>query len=193
MINLDIIGKKIVEKRRQKGMTQDELAAALYVTRQAVSKWEMGKSLPSVEVLQAMTTLFDVSIDYILDGSDLKDDDYATMFMQYPRESVIYRFLMSEHLNEHIKNVFYLLSTKERKQIIDRVLSGYLDLDTHALWPYLSIAERRYLLGNMLSKEMDNDIVLIYEMLTEEERQMINSDYLIKYTHISKKNRKGEK
>jgi len=195
MLNLEIISKKIIEKRKQIGMTQNELADALYVTRQAVSKWEMGKSLPSIEALIEMTELFDVTIDYMLDGSDLRDDDYASMFMQYPRESVIYRFINSNHLNDQIKNIFYLLSTKERKQMIDQVINGYLHLDVHGLWPYLSTAERKYLLGNMISKDMDKNLEKLYAMMSTEERMMMNisGDYTSFHSHVSRKNKKGEK
>ncbi|MDD3127205.1 MAG: helix-turn-helix transcriptional regulator, partial [Candidatus Izemoplasmatales bacterium] len=111
MLNIDLISKKITAKRKQKGMTQEELADALFVSRQAVSKWEMGKSLPSIDSLVEMTKLFDVTIDYILDGSEINDHDYQSMFMQYPRESVIYHFLNSNHINDDIKNIFYLLTT----------------------------------------------------------------------------------
>ncbi len=192
MLNLDVISKKIFEKRKQIGMTQDELADALYVSRQAVSKWEMGKSLPSLEVLLEMTELFDVTIDYMLDGSDLKDDDYASMFMQYPRESVIHRFLNSNHINENIKDIFYLLQPKERKQMIDRVLNRKINLDTQLLWPYMSMAERKYLLANLVSKEMDEDIKTLYDMMSTEEKMMVN----IEDRHVykaTKKLKKGEK
>ena len=170
-------------------MTQNELADALFVTRQAVSKWEMGKSLPSIEVLLEMTELFDVTIDYMLDGSDLKENDYASMFMQYPREAVISYFTNSDQLNEQVKDIFYLLTTKERKQMIDQVLSGYLRLDIQSLWPYLSKAERKYLLGNMVSKDMDKDIERIYDMMSTEEK---NDDkhqrrlYYLIFTRIKK-------
>lgn len=193
MLNLEIISKKITEKRKQIGMTQNELADALYVTRQAVSKWEMGKSLPSIEVLLEMTELFDVTIDYMLEESDIKDDDYQSMFMQYPRESVIYRFINSNRLNEDIENIFYLLTKKERKQMIDQVLGGYLHIDTVALWPFLSMVERKYLLGNMKSKDMDKNIEQIYDMMSTEERLMLDQDYLITNTHVARKNKKGEK
>lgn len=193
MLNLEKISKKIIEKRKHIGMTQNELADALFVTRQAVSKWEMGKSLPSLEVLLEMTELFDVTIDYMLDGSDVKDDDYQTMFMQYPRESVIYRFINSENRNEQIGNIFYLLNTKERKQMIDQVLSGNLRLAIHNLWPYLSTVERRYVIGNMKSKYMDKNIEMIYDLMSTEEKMMVSSDYEITETHVSRKHKKGEK
>ncbi|MCK5731991.1 MAG: helix-turn-helix transcriptional regulator, partial [Tenericutes bacterium] len=88
MLNLKKIGKKITELRKEKNMKQNELAEALYVTHQAVSKWENGKSIPSIEILYELTKLFKVSIDFLLDNSDIKTDDYETLFNNYPRRSV---------------------------------------------------------------------------------------------------------
>lgn len=192
MLNLELISRKISEKRKQKGMTQEELADVLFVSRHAVSKWEMGKSLPSLDVFLELTKLFDVTIDYMLDGSELKDNDYQSMFMQYPRESVIYHFLNSKRLNEDIKNIFYLLTKSERKLIINRFLANQLIVDITNLWPYLSISERRYLLGNLISKGLNKDLSTIYDMLSIEERKMINfkRDKIITY---NKKTLKGEK
>jgi transcriptional regulator with XRE-family HTH domain len=192
VLNLELISRKISEKRKQKGMTQEELADVLFVSRQAVSKWEMGKSLPSLDVFFELTKLFDVTIDYMLDNSELKDNDYQSMFMQYPRESVIYHFLNSKRLNEDIKNIFYLLTKSERKLIINRFLANQLIVDITNLWPYLSISERRYLLGNLISKGLNKDLSTIYDMLSIEERKMINfkRDKIITY---NKKTMKGEK
>ncbi len=173
MLNLDLISKKIMEKRKQKGMTQNELADALFVSRQAVSKWEMGNSIPSLEVLLEMTKLFNVSIDYILDGSELSSHDYQSMFMQCPRESVIFHFLNSNHLNEDIKNIFYLLKPKERKQMIDQIITKQINIDVNLLWPYLSLAERKYLIGNFMSKDMNRDLSTLYDMMSNEEKMMV--------------------
>jgi transcriptional regulator with XRE-family HTH domain len=175
MLNLVHIGKKIEEKRKQLSMTQNDLAERLYVTRQAVSKWEMGKSLPSMDVFVAMTKLFDVTIDYLVDGSELKENDYATMFMQYPRESVIYHFLHSDHINQDVKHIFYLLSHSERRQILDQWLGKKVHIDLLSLWPMLSIEERTYLLGNILSKNMDHHLDKLYGMLSFEEKMMIKT------------------
>ena len=61
MLNLNMIGQKIAQLRIQQNMNQEALADALYVTRQAVSKWEMGKSIPSIEILISLTQLFNIS------------------------------------------------------------------------------------------------------------------------------------
>lgn len=62
------IEERIQELRKGKGLSQEQLAETLGVSRQAVSKWEGGQSLPEVEKLIAMSNLFEVTIDYILKG-----------------------------------------------------------------------------------------------------------------------------
>lgn len=58
---------EIIQNLREKhGMTQDTLAEKLFVTRQAVSRWENGKTLPDTETLKRLSTLFDVSINTLL-------------------------------------------------------------------------------------------------------------------------------
>lgn len=52
--------------RTQKGLSQDELAEKLFVTRQAVSRWENGETTPNVETLKLLSKFFDVSINTLL-------------------------------------------------------------------------------------------------------------------------------
>ena len=54
------------ELRTKKGLSQDELAEKLFVTRQAVSRWENGDTTPNVETLKLLSGLFDVSINTLL-------------------------------------------------------------------------------------------------------------------------------
>ena len=60
------IGKVLKELRKSKGLSQQELAIKIPVTRQAVSNWETGKSIPDCSVLKILSTIFDVSIDDII-------------------------------------------------------------------------------------------------------------------------------
>ena len=53
--------EKLQELRKQRGMTQEELATALYVSRTAVSKWESGRGYPSIDSLKAISGFFGVS------------------------------------------------------------------------------------------------------------------------------------
>ena len=56
----------ILELRTKRGMSQDELAQKLFVTRQAVSRWETGETVPNTETLKLLSALFDVSINTLL-------------------------------------------------------------------------------------------------------------------------------
>lgn len=56
----------LFELRTKKGMSQDQLAEKVCVTRQAVSRWETGETVPNVETLKLLSKLFDVSINTLL-------------------------------------------------------------------------------------------------------------------------------
>lgn len=61
----------ILELRTKNGLSQDELAGKIHVTRQAVSRWENGETVPNMETLKLLSKLFDVSINTLL-GSPRK-------------------------------------------------------------------------------------------------------------------------
>ena len=61
-----ILADKIIEERKKLGLSQEELAEKLSVSRQAVSKWESAQSIPDLQRIIAMSELFSVSTDYLL-------------------------------------------------------------------------------------------------------------------------------
>lgn len=63
-------GEKLQSLRKQKGLTQEELAQALYVSRTAISKWESGRGYPSIDSLKAIARFFGVTIDHLLSGEE---------------------------------------------------------------------------------------------------------------------------
>ena len=63
---------KLYELRKQKGFSQEELANRLNVSRQTVSKWEVGESTPDMEKLVAISDLFGVSLDELVKGEEPK-------------------------------------------------------------------------------------------------------------------------
>jgi transcriptional regulator with XRE-family HTH domain len=63
--------EKLQELRKKKGLTQDELASSLYVSRTAISKWESGRGYPSIESLKIMAKFFSVTVDELLSSDEI--------------------------------------------------------------------------------------------------------------------------
>lgn len=69
-------GEKLYDLRKGQGMSQEELAGRLNVSRQSVSKWELGEAMPETENLVALSELFGVSLDWLL--KDAPEGDLPT-------------------------------------------------------------------------------------------------------------------
>ena len=63
--------QKLQELRKQKGLTQEELAEKLYVSRTAISKWESGRGYPNIESLRAIAKFFSVTLDDLLSSDEV--------------------------------------------------------------------------------------------------------------------------
>ena len=63
--------EKLQELRKQKGLTQEELAQKLYVSRTAISKWESGRGYPNIESLKAIAKFFSVTVDELLSSDQV--------------------------------------------------------------------------------------------------------------------------
>lgn len=69
---------KLITLRKQKGWSQEELAMQLNVSRQSVSKWESGQSLPDIDKIIQLSTIFEVTTDFLL-----KDDNHKQISSDY--------------------------------------------------------------------------------------------------------------
>lgn len=74
MLNSTKVGNFIMEKRKELGMTQQQLADKLNVSFQAISKWENGTTYPNIEILQDLAIVLEVSVDEILAGSEKEEE-----------------------------------------------------------------------------------------------------------------------
>ena len=63
--------EKLQRLRKQSGLTQEELAQKLYVSRTAISKWESGRGYPNIDSLKAIASCFSVTVDDLLSGDEL--------------------------------------------------------------------------------------------------------------------------
>ena len=83
---------RVYQLRKQKGFSQEELASRLNVSRQTVSKWEIGDSTPDMEKLAAISDLFEVSLDELILGKQTqvtKREDAAPSVGQVLQEKVL--------------------------------------------------------------------------------------------------------
>lgn len=95
-MNIDI-GSKIKTLRLSKSMTQEQLAKALHVSAQAVSKWENGKSYPDIHSLLLLSAFFDVSLDQLIKGDleTMKQEVNAADVRAMNRDAIIYTVLLA--------------------------------------------------------------------------------------------------
>jgi len=70
-----MIGKKLVSLRKQKGLSQEEVANRLNVSRQTISNWENAQALPTIDKAKELSKLYNVSIDELLDN-EINNKEY---------------------------------------------------------------------------------------------------------------------
>lgn len=63
------LAEKLVRLRKEKGLTQMELAGELHVSRQAISRWEVGYAMPGMDNLKILSELYEVSVDFLLNDN----------------------------------------------------------------------------------------------------------------------------
>ena len=127
MIDRIRLGKRIAGMRRQRGISQTELAERLGVTSQAVSKWECGNAIPDIEILLALSHLFGVTINDMLEEHDLLADMTGR---RRNRDGVTY-FVPEEDKREYaawaeaIRRERWIrqnwLASREQNRLMDRI------------------------------------------------------------------------
>lgn len=132
------VGKNIVKLRKEQGMSQEQLAQKLHVTRQAVSNWETGRSQPDLDMLEALASAFETDILVVIYGQMPAGEDEET------RSAVRKRHLK--------KAVFWGILTLASYLILT-ALGRHLDVlktrtyKFHALYPAADIRHASYKYG----------------------------------------------
>lgn len=116
MLENTAAGQRIAGFRKEKGLTQEQLARLLNVTGQAISKWEKGQALPDTALLPAIGRALDVSIDRLLTGGDfvIPDSPYDS---QYAKDEY-YWGLKHSALAEQVVGLMTEVAG-EKKQLLD--------------------------------------------------------------------------
>lgn len=99
-----ILAEKIALLRRQNGWSQEELADQLNVSRQAVSKWEGGTSIPDLDKILKLSALFEVSTDYLL-KDELEQPDATAPLPEEERVTEPCRTVSLDEANAYLSTV----------------------------------------------------------------------------------------
>lgn len=121
---------KLYELRKQKGLSQEELAGRLNVSRQTISKWEVGESAPDMDNLVSISELFGVSLDeLVLDKTPEKEQ---------PSVQVLRSELYSD-IKEHVLTDDNKKKAKKGLKIAGIALGVFLLIDVISLVVYVLI------------------------------------------------------
>lgn len=75
-MNQEKIGKFIAEKRKERNLTQEQLAEKLGVTNRSISNWENGKNMPDLSLFKPLCQILDISINDLISGEKISKDKY---------------------------------------------------------------------------------------------------------------------
>ena len=122
------LGEKIKEARKQCGLSQEQLAEKMSVSRSAIAKWETDKGLPDIDNLKALAGFLNVSVDYLLDDGE-RIDELVT--------------------REAYDLASYGKGSKKRKK--DRVIrEKFTDAEIHTLLGNLKLTKSEKVIDNLL-------------------------------------------
>lgn len=148
MIDFVRVGNKITEYRKQNMMTQDELAELLFVTRQALSKWENGTSVPSADTLLSLCKIFNVSFEEILCLDEKIVIDNDNIFKGHERLFIINK-IINQEIDLYLPDVFYQFSPSERMIVLKAIKEKKLRTNINELMVKLTNSEKVFLGGNL--------------------------------------------
>lgn len=149
MIDFVKVGNRISTLRKNSKMSQEELAGLLYITRQALSKWENGTSIPSIDSLLEVSKIFNVSFDYLLClNEEIGEIDPDDIFNGHERNYVINQIIQGK-VRVNVPDVIYQMSPTERLVILKAIKEKKLTCDFEELQVKLTESEKKYLFGGI--------------------------------------------
>lgn len=144
MLDFQAVGENIHNLRVQKGFSQDEMAELLFVSRQAISRWELGQTLPSVDNLAELCKIFGVTFEELLCMGQSVSFEPEDIFKGHSRNFVVQSIIMGK-LNVILPDVLYQFSPAERTVILKAVKEGKIPTDLGELSVKLTESEKLYL------------------------------------------------
>ena len=146
MLDFKAIGNGIRERRQKLGYSQDALAETLGVTHQAISRWEQGEAMPTVENLAELCSLFDIGFEELLLLGRPVDPTAKNIFDGHSRTYVVKEIISGRCMYDFVGN-FNVFMPQERIMLLRAVKEGKLTADLLSLRQKLTQEELIFLFG----------------------------------------------
>lgn len=155
MLDCIAVGKKIHDCRVEHHYSQDRIAELLYVSRQAVSRWETGQAMPTIDNMIELSRLFSVSFEELLCLKEKKEPDPENLFCGYDREFIVRRICTGE-MEVDLPEVFWQFSPGERMQVLNSLKRRKRKVDRE-LYARLSGQEQAF-----VRDILEEDVMILY-------------------------------
>lgn len=205
--------EKLIELRKKEGLSQEELGNKLNVTRQTVSKWELGQTTPEMEKLVEMSKIFNISVDELVNDIEISNSEevYKEGFVEKNNKKISIRIFIVgliisiilcgiglirqnnvKKTNEEFYNEAYALSSKKYNDAMERVDEINVELkELNSQKEKLETEKNSLTMGSnnwfsetsRLGTEIYNVNVKVMN-LESEKNQLINGDYTVYYTPV---------
>lgn len=181
--------EKLMKLRKEKALSQEELAEKLSVTRQTISKWELGQTKPDAEKLGEIAKFFEVSTDELLNDSE--DPIKSKEKSENPKRTVIIViilivalfailgwslyslfFNMINGVNKESKGVLNFVTNKMERQINDQGNTTE------------KFGEQFNNISGQIKEEYNNDVNKINEQYNKEEKKIIDEHDIYSHNHV---------
>lgn len=163
------LGEKLSEKRRAKGMTQDEVAEKMGVTAQAVSKWENDLSCPDITLLVPLAELYGTSVDVLLGRVEESAAVLVPEEQRKPFDKLLLRIRVDSDDN-HVKVnlpmplVKFMLEAGMTMNTLNEIKVGSVDLSQVDFNALVRMAEMG-MLGRLVEIEADDNTTVLVEVV----------------------------
>lgn len=116
-------GKFLAQLRKEKGLTQIQLAEQLNVTDKAISRWETGKNYPDIEIFEELSNILDVSISELLEGKRIEKENLFTV----SEEHVVKQIKKNKKTNKKYRIIIFIV-------IVFTIIFGYIAMKANGVF-----------------------------------------------------------
>ena len=206
------VGKFIQQLRKEKNITQEQLAEKLFLNSRSISKWERGENLPDIENIKKLSEIFEVSQEEIMNGERKKTKKekikeklksflkkYKLIIIPFILINIIlYILLAIFFINNYNKVTIYDVRTEGEDFYVEGTITvgkkfTYIDLSNIKLPYETNIDEIYYIQYSILSDDEEYILALGYDVESEDEKMIafdINEGLVYSSIHSREENRK---